>query len=626
MKLRKNDLVSWISEGETLYGRVNRINSKTALIDLEVPGRWGERISVPLAGLVYEPTIIIEKEELRRFARFEIGYTELKHGKPYADIDIPESYLITLEDLKEAVINCRRRGIDEKDFGFEYFWPLWEDIYGGVDIETALNGPDDVPTETLPVPNQYTVFSTAWDILLEKYEYETENIDLDDVIKEVQTWEDNRDKLYAEREYTEAQKHDFLNHWNDDRLEYSDEDIKEAYRKILDGLCQKDDIKALKIKAYACYGNGNAAYGQNWDESLKCLLRLMELDPNPQTANTLGYMYYYGRCNDGKPEYDKAFYYFSIGAAGWYYESRYKLADMFQHGYGVAKNPKAAATLIWELYDEQIKKICDGQFQSNFADVALRAGNIYRYGIDCLQNPDSAYYYYLQAQYAIRMRMLAEDNYGDASVAAGIEKAIEEILPETSYRKKKNTVHFSSLYFLLQNGLDKRHHMEMKISKVSETEFKLTFRIVPFENGEPQPKLFVTVPSAHFSGLLEKVTVRAKNVETFELIENTDTVLFDSVSWDGLYFYGKRVAEIDADFVYKVPSCKGRKYAFASVEFNSGGKRYDYLCDKTINVGDKVIVETADSEAEATVVAAFEKAESELALPLKCYRKVLKKA
>ena len=92
---------------------------------------------------------------------------------------------------------------------------------------------------------------------------------------------------------------------------------------------------------------------------------------------------------------------------------------MFRHGYGVAKNPKAAAAIIWELYEDQLKKIRHGEFRSNFADVALRAGNICKDGIDCVPSPDTAFEYYLQARYAIRMRMLAEDNYGDQKVAAG---------------------------------------------------------------------------------------------------------------------------------------------------------------------------------------------------------------
>ena len=625
-KLKKDDLVSWKAGRKTLYGRILSLDGDSALISLRGIGHWGEEQTVSKSVLQYEPPVTLSLEELKKFSRFEIRYAELKHDRTFADIEVPEPYQIVPEDLKTAVMNYHKYGIDEGTFASEYFWPLWDEIYDGVGFETALNGPDDEDSENRPVPNQYTVFSSAWEVFLQKFEYNTKNVDLDDVITEVQTWEDNRDKPFSEREYSREQKRSFLDHWDDDRLVSASDDIKAAYRKILDSLCDEDDKDALKTKAYACYGHGNAAYGQNWPESQKCLLRLMEIDPDPQTANTLGYMYYYGRCTDGVPEYDKAFYYFSIGAAGWYYESRYKLADMFRHGYGVAKNPAAAASLIWELYHDQLKKIRDGRFRSNFADVALRAGNVCKEGIDCRPDPDSAYYYYLQAQYAIRMRMLADDNFGDQKVAAGIDAAIAEILPKTHYTKQKNTVHFNSLYFLLQSGLGKKHHMEMKISRSSETEAKLTFRIVPYENGEDQPKLFVTVPSAHFCGLLEKVSVKAKKIKTLDIPDGSDTVLFDSITGGDFCLYGKKVAEIEADLVFTAPSNHGKKYRFVSVTFDPDGKRYDYLCDLPLAIGDQAVVETQNGEATVTVAAVFEKTKSELALPLKRYRKILRRA
>lgn len=563
-KLRIGDLVSWKSGKQMMYGRIYAIKDNNALISPRGEKFWGEELEMALDRLQYEPPVRVSASDLRKFSRFEMRYEELKQGRPFADLDIPETYQIVPEDLKEAVLNFHKYDLSEEEFADEYFWKLWDEIYNGVEIETALNGPDGDSVEVSSAPNRYTVFSNAWEIFLQKFEFGTEDVSLDDVITEVQTWEDNKDKPLSERVFTRTQKKDFLDFWNDDRLASADGETIAVYRKILDGFCEENDTEALKTKAYACYGNGNAAYGQDWHASLACLLKLMELDPDPQTANTLGYMYYYGRCTDGVPEYDKAFYYYSIGAAGWYYESRYKLSDMFLHGYGVAKNPKAAAALIWELYGDQIKKIRDGQFGCNFADVALRAGNIHKDGIDCNPNPDAAFYYYLQARYAIKMRMLSEDNYGDQKVAAGIEQAIAEVLPETHFTKPRNTVHFTHMYFLLQNGLRRKHVMEMKIQRRSDTDARLTFHIVPYENEKYPPKLFVTVPSAHFSGLLEKVNVTARHIETFDIPEDTDVVRFDYLDWNGFYLYGKKVAEINADFVFTVPKNTGKKYFVAS--------------------------------------------------------------
>ncbi len=624
-KIKKGALVSWKSGRRFFYGKVLSVKNGVALISMRGEDYWEEDRSVPVAKLRYEPPVVLTADALRSFSRFEITYSELMQNRVFAEIEIPETYQITPEDLKAAVENYHRKDITEEKFGEEYFWPLWDDIYNGVEIETALNGPDG-QREKGWIPDQYRVFSHAWGVFLAVFEYGEENTSLDDVITEVQIWLDNKDKPLLEKEFSKEQKWDILRYWNDERLESADSEAREVYRKALDSLCEENDTGALKTKAYACYGKGNAVYGQDWNASLECLLKLMELEPDPQIANTLGYMYYYGRCTDGVPEYDKAFYYFSIGAAGWYYESRYKLADMYRHGYGVAKNPKVVSAIIWELYDEQLKKIRKGEFTSNFADVALRAGNIWKEGIDCYRSANNAFYYYLQARYAISMRMLAEDNYGDQKVAAGIEQAIEEILPETSYTKPVNTIHMDSLYDLLQYGLGKKHHMEMKVKRISETEAKLTFRIVPYENEKYGRKIFVTIPPLHFCGLVHKITVTARKIETLDLRGEEDTVLFDSISGREFYFYGRKVAEISADLIYKKPEGKGKKHRFASVTFVQGGKRYDYLCDEDLAPGDRAVVMTSNGETVVTVEAVFEKAGSELAIPLKQYKKILRKA
>ena len=101
--------------------------------------------------------------------------------------------------------------------------------------------------------------------------------------------------------------------------------------------------------------------------------------------------------------------------------------------------------------------------------------------------------------------------------------------------------------------------MEMKIQRCSDTDARLTFHIVPYENEKYPPKLFVTVPSAHFSGLLEKVRVTARHIETFDIPEDTEVVRFDYLDWNGFYLYGKKVAEINADFVFTVPKSAGKK-------------------------------------------------------------------
>lgn len=627
-KLKKGDLVSWQVGNRIYYGRVMFSLESTALIQPGLNGSSFQLQTIPIKELKYEPPVTINAEDLEKFARFEISFSQLMQNRPFADFQIKNRYPLVLNDFKTAIENFKKSGMSEKDFLSEYVKPIKDRLLDALCITESCGDDLDEKDKDQPCPNEMSVFGDVWLGLAfhDEVDFILFQENLDQIILEIQTWEENKGKPYLEREYTNRQAHSFLHYWNDDRLMQADEKTKAAYRKILDQLCETDDVDALRTKAYACYGNGNAAYGQNWQESLKCLLRIMEIKPNPETANTLGYMYYYGRCTDGVPEYEKAFYYFSIGAAGWYYESLYKLSDMFYHGYGVPKNTELAASIITELYFKQIDYLCDGHFQCNFADVALRMGNIHKEGFRGQPNPDIAYYYYLQAQYAIRMRMADGENYGDSGVAAGIDAAIEEILPETRYLEKKNTMHYCNLAFLLQNGLQNRHFMEMKIHKSSETEAKLTFRIVPFEKEEHPPKLLVTMPSLHFCGLLEKVTVKLKNIYCLDTFEDAQVVLFDDIAGNTFELHGKWVAEIQGDVVFHVPATKQKKYRFASVLFSPNGKKYDYLCDLPLKIGDMAIVETKNGEQTVKIVSIFERSESESALPFNQYKKILRKA
>ena len=67
-------------------------------------------------------------------------------------------------------------------------------------------------------------------------------------------------------------------------------------------------------------------------------------------------------------------------------------------------------------------------------------------------------------------------------------------------------------------------------------------------------------------------------------------------------------------------------YRFASVSFG-GSKLYDYLCDDvSVQVGDHVMVDATGEEKEVVVCRIFEKNETEMSLPLKSYKSILRKA
>ena len=445
-------------------------------------------------------------------------------------------------------------------------------------------------------------------------------------------------KPILERDYSDADKEHYISQLgNDDRLKIATELELTVYRKFIDDLIPKDNHTALRCKGYGCYG-GDPAYECDWNTALECVTRLYELTGKPMYANTFGYIYYYGRCWDGEPKYDEAFKYFSVGAAGFYYESRYKLADMFVHGYGVPKNTKIAYTIVSELYDHNFPYILDGKFDCKFADIALRIGSYAESGYGKTANDIDAYKYYLQADFAIRQR-LKYDHYGDLSVADSIRQRLNSILNSGKIRKprKSTLLGYVSLFGLLYHHLKKYRKLLLNIKPINSDDIKLTIRIAPFKEEKYPPKLFITETDTGFCGMLESLTLKAVNSNVVEPEQLDKTIYFDNINYyyeattgtEGIKFLlgDKTQAIVIGKLKFTSPlKSSGKKYRFASVYFSPGGKHYDYLLDiDGVEVGDTVCVMTDRGKTEVNVAAILEKAESELALPIGKYKKIIEK-
>lgn len=181
-----------------------------------------------------------------------------------------------------------------------------------------------------------------------------------------------------------------------------------------------------------------------WKQCTDCFLYLIEHGvrgtKKAQYGNTLGYIYYYGRTNDFTPEYDKAFQYFSIGAEGGFYESLYKLGDMYLNGYYVEKNPETAVKLYTQVYEDVERQFREEKFQGVFADISLRLGNLYKKGIGCRQDDYKALFIYTMADYAIKERMKYENFFGNQKVADSISKELSELQEKLGVDTEKEMI------------------------------------------------------------------------------------------------------------------------------------------------------------------------------------------
>jgi hypothetical protein len=343
-------------------------------------------------------------------------------------------------------------------------------------------------------------------------------------------------------------------------------------------------------------------------------------------ANTLGYIYYYGRCTDGVPDYEAAYKYFSFAAFNEVYEAQYKIADMFKNGYGVVKSPETAKNIIGMLYNENIKYTRDGEFNCKFADIALRMGGMCTDRDDGENDYEEALYYYTQAEFAIRMRMLEANYYGDSKVCDAIVDALASTKEKLSF-KPRHSVRYYSLIGLLNAEATEGRMLDLVIKKKSDLTYQMTF--VPHKRlGEKRGrKMFLTVPAIGMCGLFSKLTLMYKAREAIDESILDRVLVVDEISYNELFYDGARIFFTDGYYVLKNNKKRDDKtYCFASVSFG-GAKLYDYLCDDDgVCVGDRVIVVANGEEKEVVVCKIFEKTESEMSLPLKSYKHIIKKA
>lgn len=301
---------------------------------------------------------------------------------------------------------------------------------------------------------------------------------------------------------TDEEKMAYLKKCDEENLPIPEED-RDEFRAIVEEGCRKEWPVALRLMGFGCYG-GNEVFEEDWEKSRECLTKLAMLADDPNAYNALGYIFYYGRCNNDVPEYEKAFQCFSIGAANGIYESRYKLADMFLGGKGCIQSKSAGAHLITSMYWENREYFCDKHYECKFADVALRMGGLFERGDGVPQNFARAYFHYMEARCAIRKRLAHHDIFGDDKVENGILESLERVkksLPKEFFTEEPTFDHPSIIGELMRRSAG----MEIILSGMPGNYF-LSAETYPNERASGCTILIV--PGKDFCELVSSVTLR----------------------------------------------------------------------------------------------------------------------
>lgn len=300
-----------------------------------------------------------------------------------------------------------------------------------------------------------------------------------------------------------------------------------------------------------------------WKEVEACFLYLVEHckygTKVGQFANTLGYIYYYGRTTNFEPQYDKAYYYFTIGADCGFFESTYKLGDMYKNGYYVEQNYETAIELYHRVCDYVEEQFYLEEFDGVFADIALRLGSMYREGLGCEKDEHFALYMYTIANYTIIERMKHSDFFGNRKVKDSIEKELTEL--QQALQVDKNQVrHIESFPFLLE-AVDMSEYACNVLFEMNEGSVIITLERLG-EFYEDVPRIPVILSQYDYVKFEEQLQIIAHNPYDFEYyedgllieqLENNVNIVVDDIYIDEdnhcveFYFREQLVASIKAN-------------------------------------------------------------------------------
>ena len=615
-----DDYVQWEEKGTLKIGQITSIHQKSATIYVE--DDFEDTVKAPLSKLTYLAPTKLDKNTYKALARLEPDALSLLKINVIGNLINVDGYTLTVEDFLVALQRIANKEVDETLTSHVGFL-----LHQALPKQTQQTN-DDFFNEYAALDLIFSLAFFPWG-LTPKEETIPVAIDAGKIFLE------NRDKPYLERKYPTPYKVEFVKALNtDSAMDTASDKAISLYRKFAEELATEKNPIGLNAVGYGCYG-GNRAFECDWHRAKECITQLFESEyttqDKPFLANTLGYIYYYGRCNNGIPEYEAAYKYFSFAAFNQVYEAQYKIADMFRNGYGVVKSVSTANDIIARLYDENLKYIRNGEFNCKFADIAFRMGKsiIDKENVDGYEYFD-ALEYFLQADFAIRMRIMETNYYGDANVRENIANALTQIRGELQLKPAKS-IRLHSPSVLLYNELSEGKKLNLIIKKRKNQTYIMSFS--PFQNAKENKKrkLFITIANLGICGLFPKLNlIYQPDTPIDESLLNRTLVIDEMTPFDFSY-EGKSLLTSELDYsrpryIFKSNTKRSKNYRFVSVSFGHS-KTYDYLCDdKNITVGDKVIVNASGKETEVTVCNVFEKNESETSLPVKAYKSIIRKA
>lgn len=521
----------------------------------------------------------ITQEEMRQFVRLDKPLSQIISTKHKPDrIVVEDGYNFTLKDVEALLANLAAGGMTVDAFENSWAKPLRKLFNDSTDYTVYTTGSPDKTSLPDTEDRVVEIILERLDNMWVECEDESRTVASQADIRSLQNlismYKANAKKTALEREYPDSIKLQFIRSCaSAQAMKSLDETGRKLFARFARELAKKNVPDALEAEASGSYG-GNAVFACDWKLAAEDLERLTQLQPgNNRAADMLGYIYYYGRISDGKPDYQKAFYYFTIAAAGGDMEAEYKLADCFHKGNGVAANDDTAFRLNDRAYETTFEQFTKGDTDCPFADAARRKGNCYLRGIGVKADVLEAYRHYLMADLAIRMRVENGAHYGDDSVQAKIVNALSEskdiliksgTFTEKDFAKKRLKCTYPlGIHEALKDG----YACEIKVDrKDSGKVLNMTLHRVRKHNDRTPAKILLAVPQFGACFLTDVLEWRLKNCEKCDITGGKDKFRFNAWEFDAVhgrvwFFYDDRMTA----------SITGGTYIVKNPEAEEGG-------------------------------------------------------
>ena len=533
------------------------------------------------------PPYEVSLPELKQIARGKLTYEELEDEVfPQFNLKSKRHYALLGSDIAKALKNIMKSEEPLESFK-SWFWLIINIFYDNFRISERFISPDTF-TEANTDDEKFSVIfaftenlywrleerfgrkedsekhiikfdkEPDWNIGKNENELEEEAflILCKDIIARQKAYEHNDGLPKEEWIYSNDQKKEFILLSEENGLEKLKKEEIKKYKQFVMDLEKEDDVLAIKILAWAYY-EGSIAFKQNWALSEKYLLKLFEMTGDPFAANSLGYIYYYGRTKSNVSDYESAFKFFSFGALAGIDESIYKCADMLIKGLGTKKNVDMGLNMIVDGYKATLEEFENGNYESKFADYALRMGNACKKRLIYGMGLRDAYKFYLEAKFAIRRRREVTNYFGDGTVESNIDKAMEEIQEEVNLDLSRRVLkadfplYINQLYEDLFPIKVKITPKTLTIKRFRLEEENLGGMPLP-EKLKAVPEILTSYPELSYAGLTSELKFNLEGAEIHKKPEDEEFFLSDGFRrnevTEALEFYrgGELVAALEA--------------------------------------------------------------------------------